>query len=90
MKSLLYQPGTTPFSEPSGCSATPCRNEVPINIYKDGRLYQFVLRDKIVPEDLYLVLVKAVAFAIQQREPYAGQAPSRSIRDFLVRNNVVI
>jgi hypothetical protein len=90
MKSLLYQRGATPFSEPTGCSAVPVRNEVTVSLRKNGRLYQFTLRDKIVPEDPYLILVKAVAFAIQQREPYAGQPPSRSIRDFLVRNNVII
>lgn len=90
MRSLLFQSGTTPFTEPAGCGAIPCRNEVPISIRKDGRLYHFVLRDKVVPEDPYLVLVRAVAFAVQENEPYSGRAPERSIRDFLVKNNVVI
>jgi hypothetical protein len=63
---------------------------VPISLRKDGRIYTFVLRDKVVPEDPYLVLVKAVGFAIQMNEPYSGQAPERSIRDFLVKGNVVI
>ena len=90
MKSLLFQTGTTPFIEPAGCGAIPCRNEVPITIRKDGRLYKFVLRDQIVPEDAYLPMVKAIAFAVQQNEPYAGKFPERSVRDFLVRNNVVI
>jgi hypothetical protein len=90
MKSLLFQPGATPFIEPSGCGAIPCRTEVPINIRKDGRLYKFVLRDRVVPEDAYVPLVKAIAFAIQQGEPYAGTPTSRTIRDFLVKNNVVI
>jgi hypothetical protein len=62
---------------------------VPINIKKNGRLYQFVLRDKVVAEDPYLVMVKAIAFAIRQREPYAAVSPSRSVLDFLVRQNVV-
>lgn len=90
MKSLLFQPGMTPLIEPSKCGAIPCRSEVPINLRKDGRLYQFVLRDKVVPEDAYIPLVKAIAFSIQQNEPYAGQSPKRSVKDFLVKSNVVI
>ncbi len=90
MKSLLFQEGETPLIEPEGCGAIPCRNEVSINIRKDGRLYQFVLRDRVVPEDAYIPLVKAIAFAIQQGEPYAGTSPNRAVKDFLVRNNVVI
>lgn len=90
MKSLLFQTGTSPFIEPAQCGAIPCRNEVPINIRKDGRVYKFVLRDKVVPEDPYLTLVKALAFAIQMNEPYSGQSPERSIKDFMVKNNVVI
>jgi hypothetical protein len=90
MKSLLFQPGATPFDEPTGCGGIPCRNEVPITLKKDGRLYRFVLRDRVIPEDPYLMLVKAVAFAVQVNEPHTGRAPERSIRDFLVKNNVVI
>jgi len=90
MKSLLFQPGVTPFTEPTSCSAFPCREEVVLNFRKDGRLYRFVLRGKVVPEDGYLPLVKAIAFAIQTNEPYAGSAPARSVRDFLVRSNVVV
>lgn len=90
MKSLLFQVGSTPFTEPVGCSAIPCRNEVPVSIRKDGRLYTFILRDKVVPEDSYLVLVRAIAFAIQSNEPYSGHSPGRPVRDFMVKNNVVI
>jgi len=90
MKSLLFQVGATPFSEPGGCGAIPCRTEVPINIRKDGRIYRFVLRDKVIPEDGYLALVKAMAFAIQMNEPYSGSALDRSVKDFMVKNNVVI
>ena len=90
MRSLLFQPGQTPLIEPTTCGAIPCRNEVPINIKKDGRMYRFILRDKVVPEDAYIPLIKAVAFAIQQNEPYSGQSPKSSIKDFLVKNNVVI
>ena len=90
MKSLLFQSGQTPFIEPEGCGAIPCRTEVPINIRRGGRLYQFVLRDKVVPEDSYVNLVKAIAFAIQTNEPYSGKLPARSVKDFMVRNNVII
>lgn len=90
MKSLLFQPGTTPFIEPNGCGALPCRNEVRINLEREGRLYQFVLRDRVVPEDSYIMMVRAIAFAIQTNEPYTGRAPERSVKDFLVKNNVVV
>lgn len=90
MKSLLYQPGTTPFIEPPECGALPCRSEVPITIRKFGRLYRFVLRDKVVPEDPFLVMVKATAFAIQTGEPNVGKAPDRAIKDFLIKDTVII
>lgn len=89
MRSLLFQ-GITPLIEPRSCGAIPCRTEIPINIKKDGRMYQFILRDRIVPEDLYLPMVKAIGFAIGQNEPYAGKAPERPVRDFLVKSNVVV
>lgn len=89
MKSLLFQ-GLTPFNESPSCAYPPCRTEVPLNIYKDGRIYNFVLRDKIVPEDSYLVLVKAVAFAISQAQPYNGKSPDRAVKDFLIKRTVVI
>lgn len=90
MKSLLFQPGATPFTEPPECSAIPCRTEVPITLRKFGRLYNFVLRDKVVPEDALLVLVKATAFSISQAEPYVGRAPDRAFKDFLIKDTVII
>jgi len=89
MKSLLFQ-GVTPFTEPPGCAAIPCRTEVPITLNKNGRHYAFVLRDKVVPEDPMLVMVKAAAFAISEREPYSGKPPDRAVRDFLIKDTVVI
>jgi len=88
MRSLLHQTGATPFIEPVGCGAG--RVEVPINIRRGGRIYQFVLRDKVLPEDPYLVLVKAAAFAIQTGEAYNGTPPDRSVRDFLIKSSVII
>jgi len=87
MKSLLFQ-GTTPLVEDESCG--PGRVEVPINIRKDGRIYRFILRDKVTIEDPYLVLVKARAFAIRASEPFGGQPPSRSVRDFLIKSSLVI
>lgn len=89
MKSLLYQ-GTTVLAVPSSCVALPCRQEVTVSIRKGNRLYNYVLRDKIVPEDPYLMLVKATAFSIRVSEPYNGTPPSRAVRDFLIKDSVVI
>lgn len=88
MKSLLFQEGATPFEEPELCEAG--RLEVPIQIRKDGRVYTFIARDRLMPEDPYLVLVKASAFSIQTGEAYSGTPPSRAIRDFLIKQTAVI
>lgn len=88
MKSLLFQNGATPFEEPLECGVG--RQEVPVVVRKDGRLYRFVLRDKIAPEDPYLVMVKAAAFSIQTGEPYNGTPPNRGVKDFLIKQSVVI
>jgi hypothetical protein len=87
-KSLLYQPGA-PHVPPSGCVLSE-RREVPVTLRKSGRLYRFVVRDKIGPSDVYLVLVKAAAFAIQQGEPYRAVPPARSLRDVLIKLDVVV
>ena len=89
MRSLLFQ-GVTPFTEPPGCTAIPCRTEVPITLRKNGRLYTFVLRDKVIPEDPMLVMVKAAAFALSENEPYVGRPPDRAVKDFLIKDTVVI
>lgn len=86
-KSLLFT-GAVPYSDPPGCG--PCRTEVAMSIRKNGRIYRFVLRDRISIEDPYLVGVKAAAFAIQTGEPYSGTVPTRAIRDFLIKQNVVV
>lgn len=90
MKSLLYQTGATPLSEPSECAALPCRSEVRLNLRKDNRVYRIVLRDKVVPEDPYLVLVRATAFAVKVGEPFNGDPTGRTIKDFLIKSSVVI
>ena len=89
MKSLLFQ-GVTPFTEPPSCASTPCRTELPITLRKNGRLYNFILRDRVVPEDPMLVMIKAAAFAIAENEPYVGKAPDRAVKDFLIKDAVVI
>lgn len=87
-KSLLYQDANQ-TQVPPGC-ALGDRVEVPISIRKDGRIYRFMLRDKIVPEDLLSIMAKAAAFAISQGEPYAGTPPPRSVKDFLIKTDTVI
>ena len=57
---------------------------------KNGRLYRLVVRDKIVVEDPYFVLVKAVAFAIRNGEPFMGRSPDRKLKDFLLKSAVSI
>jgi hypothetical protein len=87
-RSLLYQPGAT-MHVPPGCGQCD-RAEIPVSLRKGGRIYRFVLRDKIVPEDLVIVMMKAAAFAISQGEPYSGTPPSRQLRDFLIKQDTVI
>lgn len=89
MKSLLHQNGATNLTVPPGCGLCD-RSEVPVSIRSNGRIYRFVLRDKIVVEDPYLIMVKALAFSIQKGEPYAAQPPPRKIRDFLIKTRDVV
>jgi hypothetical protein len=89
MKSLIAQ-GVTPFTIPVGCDLESCRTEAKFAIRKNGRIYRFVVRNKIQPEDPYFVLVKAAAFALRHGEPYNGRTPERSLKDFLIKSSVVI
>lgn len=84
-KSLLFTP-SSPFHAPHSCAAG--RQEVRVDFHKDARRYSLVIRDKIVVEDPYIVLVKAAAFAVQQNEPYMGRVTSRAVRDFLIKGSV--
>jgi hypothetical protein len=86
-KSLLYA-AIPPLSLPALCA--PGRQEVKATIMKDGRLYHLTLRDKIIPEDPYLVLVKAAAFAVKLNEPYMGRIVPRDVKDFLIKSNAII
>jgi len=87
-KSLLYQ-GQVGMVVPPGCLQGD-RVEVPVSLRKDGRIYRFVLRDKLVVEDVQLMLMKAAAFAIAQGEPYAGTPPARALRDVLIKQDTVM
>lgn len=87
MRTLLGRsPSVTPLSEIPGCA--PGRMETVRVIRKDGRLYRMVIRDKIVAEDPYLVMVKAEAYAIKTNTENASQVTPRSIRDVLIKSNV--
>ena len=88
VRSLLFQPNP-PFDVPPGCALCD-RVEVPVSLRKGGRVYHFILRDKIVVEDILLIAMKAAAFSISESEPYAGTPPSRSVRDFLIKQDTVI
>lgn len=87
-KSLLYQPNS-PLQVPPGCSLCD-RVEVPISLRKNGRIYRFTLRDKVVVEDVVLMLMKAAAFAVAQGEPYSATPVSRAIRDVLIKQDTVM
>ena len=79
---------SSPFTLPADCE--PCRVEEQFAIQIRGKIYRFTLRDKIVPEDPYLVALKAQAFSISRVEQYRGLPPPRTVRDFLVRTDLVI
>jgi hypothetical protein len=86
MKSLLSQP-TNPFPNTTLCQAG--RQEQTFALYQNGFRYTFTVRDKLAVEDPFLVLSKAVGFAIKHATPYPGGAPPRKVRDFLIKNTVV-
>lgn len=85
MQTLLPTSG---FTQPASCA--PGRTEIPVRMKRGGKMYNFVFRDKIVPEDWYLVAVKAAAFSIARTEQYRGVPPDRTVRDFLIKQNVII
>ena len=85
MKSILFQP-SNPFRGAEPCA--PCRTEETFTIHKNGYIYTFVMRDKLIPEDPYIVLIKAAAFSIQYASPYPGGEPPRAVRDFLIKGAV--
>ena len=87
MRSLLYQ-GNTPLSEPLTCGLG--RNEAEVVLQHNGRKYILQLHDKVAIEDPYLTMVRATAFAIGQGEPYNGKSPERSLKDYLIKDNLVI
>jgi hypothetical protein len=87
MRSLLGRtPAVTPISELPGCEAG--RTETVRVIRKGGRLYRMVIRDKVVVEDPYLMMVKAEAYSIKTGTENAAKTTPRSIRDVLIKSNV--
>jgi hypothetical protein len=63
---------------------------VPITLRKNGRLYKFILRDKVSVEDVIVVMTKAAGFSVQNAEPYSGTPPARGVKDFLIKQDVVV
>lgn len=86
-KSLLYSPGQV-LEQPEDCG--PCRKEVTARFKYKGNLYTLVMRDKILIEDPYMVLVKAMAYATRTGGPYQGRIVPRSVRDFLIKSTVQV
>jgi len=87
MKSLIHQ-GVTPYESPATCFFG--RKSGVFTLRKNGRLYRYVVRDRVVPEDPYFVMVKAAAFAIRHGEPYNAKVPKRALKDFMIKSSVVI
>jgi hypothetical protein len=87
MKSVFYQP-SSPFAGTYPCA--PCRVENAFSIYNNGYIYNFVVRDKVIPEDPYMVMMKAYAFSVQFATPYPGGEPPRVIRDALIKGAVAV
>lgn len=86
MKSLLAQP-SSPF--PHITIGNVDRQEATFTIKKDGKLYTFTAKDKIAVEDPYVVLAKAIAYAIRHGTGYPGAEPPRAVRDFIIKSSVV-
>lgn len=86
-KSLLFS-GTLPFTEIPGCALG--RQEAEVAIRKDGKIYRLKMRDKLTVEDPYLVAVRATIYAIRNQVPYPATPTSRDIRDYLLKNNIII
>lgn len=78
---------STTFEIPAACK--PCRTEDSFTLYLNGVKMVFTLRDRILPEDPYLVLLKAAAFSIARGEEYRGAPPDRTVKDFLVKHTVL-
>lgn len=78
----------SPFTPPPGCG--PGRMESTVRMQKAGKMYNFVFRDKIVPEDWYLTAYKAAAFSIARTEEYRGVPTDRTVRDFLIKSNLIV
>ncbi len=86
MLSKLHQP-TSPFPDAVQCGA--CRVEDSFKLYKNGYVYNFVMRNQVAIEDPHITLMKALAFQIRHSVPYPGGVPSRTLRDFLIKTSVV-
>lgn len=86
MRSLIYQ-GLVPRA------TAPCaigRQEATTTLRKDGQSHAVVVRDKLAPEDPYMVLVKAAGFARRKGVPFPARVPGRGLKDTLIKGNVTI
>lgn len=89
MKSLLYQEDGSNHTVPPGCGLCD-RNEVKISLRKGNKIYRFVVRDKVTVDDIYVIGIKAAAFAIQQNQPHPGTPTDRAVKNSLIKTDLVI
>src|ERR1700692_4092913 len=78
---------SSPFTQPVGCG--PGRTESTVRMQSAGKMYNFVFRDKVGPEDWFVTDLKAPVFSISRTEQYRGVPPARVVRDFLIKTNLV-
>lgn len=82
-----FQSLTSSMNVPAGC--TSCRTESTFSMILNGEKVTVTLRDKILPEDPFLTMVRATAFAIARGGDYRGVPPGRDVRGDLVRGGAI-
>jgi len=86
MKSRLFM-GVTPIVQPEICSAE--RTEQRRVFHKGGKRYDFVVRDKICIEDYLMVYIKGILYAVDTGESVTVQVVPKSVKDALIKSNVI-
>lgn len=56
----------------------------------NGRMVTVIVRDSVVPEDPYLVLVRAKALSVRTGEALNASRTTRAIKDLLIKTNISI
>jgi|WetSurSiteA1Bulk_404760.scaffolds.fasta_scaffold480295_1 hypothetical protein len=71
----------------ANCSRRESRRSYPI---ANGRMVTIIIRDSVVPEDPYLVLVRAKALSLKTGEPFKADKTPRRIKDALIKTSITI